>query len=130
MIRSISQILSKRYVIEKYLHFLHRITGIYMLVFLYMHVILASFRIDRAIWCILNTAFSNPVMLSFVVVAIFHGINGLRLILTELGYMVGKPTLPIFPYKASSIGRQQKVAIIIVLILFFIFSAIAFIEFI
>jgi len=130
LLRSISRMLSRRYAIERYLHFTHRVTGIYMVTFLFMHVIIAGMRVDHALWAVLSNAFSNPVMLSFVVAAVFHGLNGLRLIAVELGYMVGKPKLPIFPYKASSISGVQKLSIVIVITLFTILSLIAVLEFV
>ena len=45
----------------------------------------------------------------------FHAINGVRLGMIELGFLVGRPIEPIYPY-ATSVGRQRPVAIVVMLI--------------
>jgi succinate dehydrogenase/fumarate reductase cytochrome b subunit len=39
----------------------------------------------------------------------FHAVNGIRLAIIELGYAVGRPIEPIYPY-ATSVGRQRRLA--------------------
>jgi succinate dehydrogenase/fumarate reductase cytochrome b subunit len=42
---------------------------------------------------------------------LYHGGNGIRLILNEaFGMLLGKPTLPVYPYAPTSLGRNQKLA--------------------
>ena len=41
---------------------------------------------------------------------IFHAINGLRLAAIEMGFVIGRPEQPVFPYKGS-ISRQRPLTI-------------------
>ena len=36
----------------------------------------------------------------------FHALNGVRLLLVEMGFAVGKPEEPVYPYK-SSLNKQR-----------------------
>jgi len=56
-----------------------------------------------------------------------HGLNGLRLILTEFGLFVGKPSKPIYPYR-TSLDRQRLLTggVIILSAIFMIYSLIVF----
>jgi succinate dehydrogenase/fumarate reductase cytochrome b subunit len=47
----------------------------------------------------------------------YHAINGIRLIIVELGYMIGKPGLPAFPYTHSGL-RQKPLLVAAMLIAF------------
>lgn len=119
----------RRQNVERYLHLLHRVTGIYLLVFVYFHVALVSLRMDPSLLLLLYGSLSNPVMLSFVVAILFHGLNGIRLLLAELGLIVGRPRLPVFPYEATSLGKGQKITIALTLSAFLVLSVIALLEF-
>jgi succinate dehydrogenase / fumarate reductase cytochrome b subunit len=44
----------------------------------------------------------------------FHALNGLRLVITELGYMLGKPQRPIYPY-VNSVRRQRPFFIVLMI---------------
>jgi succinate dehydrogenase/fumarate reductase cytochrome b subunit len=52
----------------------------------------------------------------------YHAFNGLRLVLVELGFAVGKPIEPIYPYK-TSVGVQRPL-LIAAMALAFIFLAV------
>jgi succinate dehydrogenase/fumarate reductase cytochrome b subunit len=39
----------------------------------------------------------------------FHAVNGVRLAIIELGWAVGRPIEPVYPY-ATSVGRQRRLA--------------------
>jgi succinate dehydrogenase/fumarate reductase cytochrome b subunit len=45
----------------------------------------------------------------------YHAINGIRLVLVELGYMIGKPGLPAYPYNYSTL-RQRPLFIAVMVI--------------
>jgi succinate dehydrogenase/fumarate reductase cytochrome b subunit len=45
----------------------------------------------------------------------FHAVNGIRLALIELGFAVGPPIEPVYPY-ATSVGRQRPLALAVMLI--------------
>jgi succinate dehydrogenase/fumarate reductase cytochrome b subunit len=48
---------------------------------------------------------------------IFHGLNGIRLILHEYGILLGKPKQPVYPYRPALKGRWPRTVIIIMLII-------------
>ncbi|NIM46382.1 MAG: hypothetical protein GTO54_12315 [Nitrososphaeria archaeon] len=120
----------KGYNLEKYLFALHRITGIYMIAFLFFHILVTGQRIDLSIWD--RTAISltnNFVLLPFVLAVVFHGLNGIRLIISELGFLIGKPRLQIYPYKAASLGRSQRILTFTLMTVGVVLSALVVIEF-
>ncbi len=40
----------------------------------------------------------------------FHAVNGIRLVLVELGFAIGKPIEPVYPYR-TSVDEQRPLAI-------------------
>ena len=121
-----------RYGLERYLYLLHRITGLGMLLFLIFHLIETTFfRIQgQDIWEATMALLQNPwfeVGIYLVAVAfVYHALNGLRLILQELGFALGKPTPPIYPYKDALRKKRPwtlaMVAVIVILALVFLFD--------
>lgn len=106
-----------KYSIERYLYTLHRITGIGILFYFILHIFVTSSRIfGPESWEKMMGTVSGPlfrlgeflVYLAFC----FHAFNGIRLILLELGFLVGKPIEPVYPYK-TSIGKQRPVMYIL-----------------
>jgi succinate dehydrogenase / fumarate reductase cytochrome b subunit len=93
------------YQAERYLYILHRLTGLGIILFGIVHLIVTTFyRIQgQSLWDSAVLVLNNPwfkvgeylVILAFT----FHALNGLRLILQELGIVLGKPTRPVFPFK-------------------------------
>jgi len=57
---------------------------------------------------------------------IYHALNGLRLILQELGFAMGRPTPPVYPYKDALRKKRPwtiaMVAVIIILALALLFD--------
>lgn len=100
-----------RYGLDRYAYALHRITGLAILAYFLMHIFVTGSRIggpDK--WESTMAFFKNPLFkagefLVFLAFA-YHAVNGIRLIIVELGYMLGKPGLPAFPYSYS--GLRQK----------------------
>ncbi len=45
----------------------------------------------------------------------FHAFNGLRLVFVELGFAVGKPIEPIFPYE-TCISKQRPLLVVMMLL--------------
>jgi succinate dehydrogenase / fumarate reductase cytochrome b subunit len=76
--------------------------------------------------------FHNPMFLvgEFLVFLafIFHAVNGIRLILVELGLLIGKPGLPAYPYDYSTL--RQRPLLIGVMCLIMILVVIAGVDFI
>ena len=90
--------------LERYLYFLHRITGIGLVAYLTLHIFVTSSRMyGEEVYRISESIIKNPIAdlgLFFVMAGlIFHGVNGLRLILNEYGFLLGKPTKPVYPYR-------------------------------
>ena len=94
-----------RWGIERYAYILHRLTGLAILLYFLLHIVVTSLRATgRYLW-VEGRIFHQPVFRfgEFLVFAAFayHALNGVRLILVELGFAVGKPIEPVYPYKTS-----------------------------
>ena len=109
-----------RWGFERYLYTLHRLTGLGLLAYFLMHIFVTSARVfgpeswERAMASVTGPAFKAGEYLVFAAFA-FHAINGIRLGMIELGFAVGRPIEPIYPY-ATSVGRQRPLAIAVMLI--------------
>lgn len=109
-----------RWGFERYLYTLHRITGLGLLTYFLLHIFDTSARVfGKGAWETAMSAVSGPAFkageyLVFAAFA-FHAVNGVRLALIELGFAVGRPIEPIYPY-ATSVGRQRPLAIAVMLI--------------
>ena len=120
------------YKLERYLYLFHRVTGLGMLLFVIFHLIETTFfRIQgQSVWEATMRLLHNPVFevgIFLVAVAfVYHALNGLRLILQELGFALGKPTPPIYPYKDTLRKKRPltiaMVAVIVILALVFLFD--------
>ena len=104
-----------RWGFERYLYALHRVTGIGLALYFVAHIVVTSSKaLGPEAWERAMLAVSGPVLrvaeyLVFAAVFI-HGLNGIRLILVELGLAVGKPIEPVYPYK-TSLGVQRPLAV-------------------
>ncbi len=105
---------------ERYLYTLHRLTGLGVLFYFLLHIIVTSSRaLGQASWEAAMGKVTGPLFtigeyLVFVALA-FHAANGIRLVLIELGFGVGKPIEPVYPYK-TSLNVQRPLAIIAMLL--------------
>jgi succinate dehydrogenase / fumarate reductase cytochrome b subunit len=100
-----------RYSGERYLYLLHRLTGLGLTAYLLLHIVETGQRqAGAAAWSGLMALFATPVFkaLEYLLFAafVFHGLNGLRLLATELGFFLGRPAHPVYPY-ASSVRRHR-----------------------
>ena len=109
-----------RYGMDRYAYALHRITGLGILAYFIMHIFVTGQRTGGPEhWESTMADFSSPVFkagefLVFLAFA-FHAINGIRLVLAELGWLIGKPGMPSFPY-SYSILRHKPVFIVIMVV--------------
>jgi succinate dehydrogenase / fumarate reductase, cytochrome b subunit len=100
------------YKMERYLYLLHRVTGLGLLLFGLFHLTATTvFRVQgQALWNASIAFLTNPILAvgeALVLVAFaFHAINGLRLILQELGFALGKTVPPIYPF-TDAIRRKR-----------------------
>jgi succinate dehydrogenase / fumarate reductase cytochrome b subunit len=100
-----------RYGLERYAYAVHRLAGLGILAYFVMHIFVTGSRAagpER--WETTMAFFSTPLFkigefLVFLAFA-YHAINGIRLILVELGYMIGKPGLPAYPYNYSTLRQR------------------------
>ena len=89
---------------DRYLYSLHRLTGLGLLTYFVLHIVLTSSRaLGQSAWQESMARVSGPIFvfgefLVFMAFA-FHAINGVRLVFAELGLGVGKPIEPVYPYK-------------------------------
>jgi len=121
-----------KYKLERYLYLLHRITGLGILLFLILHLCMTTiFRIQgQDVWEATIALLHNPWFKigEYLVCAafIYHALNGLRLILQELGFALERPTPPVYPYKDALRKKRPwtiaMVAVIIILALALLFD--------
>ncbi|MFH1219915.1 MAG: hypothetical protein V1694_05630 [Candidatus Eisenbacteria bacterium] len=108
-----------RWGIERYAYALHRVTGLGILLYLLMHVFVTALRV-RGIYLWTDGRFLDQPAFrvgEFLVFAAFayHAFNGVRLVLVELGFAVGKPFEPVYPYK-TSLNVQRPLLLIMMLL--------------
>lgn len=118
-----------KYKIERYLYLLHRVTGLGLILYAILHLIETTFfRIQgQEVWEATMSFLDHPafeVGLYLVVVAfIFHALNGFRLVLQELGFLLTKPSPPIYPYQDA---LRQKRPLVFVMTIFAVIIAVVF----
>ncbi len=104
-----------RWGMERYLYTLHRLTGLGLLAYFLLHILVTSSRaFGESAWAAAMGAVSGPFFkfgeyLVFAAFA-FHATNGIRLVLVELGFGVGKPIEPVYPYR-TSVDVQRGLAV-------------------
>ena len=121
-----------KYTLERYLYLLHRITGLGLILFVIVHLVMTTiFRIQgQDVWEAIMTLLHNPWFkigeYLVVVAVIYHALNGLRLVLQQLGFALGKPTPPIYPYKDSLRKKRPwtiaMIAVVTILAAVFLFD--------
>jgi succinate dehydrogenase / fumarate reductase, cytochrome b subunit len=113
-------LLGGNYGFERYAYTLHRVTGLGILLYFIAHIFVTGARLDGPeAWQATMHALENPLakfgeFLIFVAFA-FHALNGIRLGITELGFMMGKAQRPVFPYK-NSVKRHRPLTIAVMII--------------
>jgi succinate dehydrogenase / fumarate reductase cytochrome b subunit len=109
-----------RWGVERYLYILHRVTGLGLLTYFLLHVVVTSSRAfgmeawNKAMAGVTGPVFRMGEFLVFVAFA-FHALNGLRLVLIELGVLTGPAEEPVYPYK-SSLNVQRPFMIVMMIL--------------
>jgi len=108
-----------RWGVERYAYALHRITGLSILLYFLMHVVVTSLRAKGIYLWTEGGMLHKPIFrvgefLVFLAFA-YHAFNGLRLVLVELGFAVGKPIEPVYPYR-TSLNVQRPLLIVMMLL--------------
>jgi succinate dehydrogenase / fumarate reductase cytochrome b subunit len=104
-----------RWGFERYLYTLHRVTGLGLLTYFVLHILLTSARAagrgawDSAMGLVSSPFFKAGEYLVFAAFA-FHAVNGIRLFLVELGIGIGRPIEPVYPYR-TSVDVQRPIAL-------------------
>lgn len=104
-----------RWGVERYLYTLHRLTGLGLLAYFLLHIVVTSARAfsperwKSAMDSVSGLPFEVGEYLVFLAFA-FHAANGIRLGLIELGFGVGQPIEPVYPYR-TSVDVQRPLAI-------------------
>jgi len=101
-----------KYGMDRWLFALHRLTGIFIGLYLIAHIFETSNILKGPLtWnnlmVFLDWPFGvhlGPYILSILLLAVvFHGFNGLRLTIVENGLMLTKPYRPDYPYEPKSL---------------------------
>lgn len=115
-----------RWGFERYAYILHRITGLAILLYFLLHIVVTSLRVKGIYLWTGNGFFHRPIFEigEYLVFAAFayHACNGIRLVLVELGFAIGRPLEPVFPYK-TSVGVQRPLLIGMMVLAFILFVA-------
>jgi succinate dehydrogenase / fumarate reductase cytochrome b subunit len=104
-----------RWGFERYMYTLHRVTGLGLLLYFLLHIGVTSSRaFGEQAWKTAMGAVKGPVFtvgeyLVFAAFA-FHAVNGIRLGLIELGFAIGAPIEPVYPYR-TSVNEQRPLAV-------------------
>ena len=109
-----------QYGFERYAYILHRVTGLGILLYFIAHIFVTGARLGGPdTWeATMHTMESSWAKFGeFLVFAAFaiHALNGIRLGITELGFMMGKAQRPVFPYK-NSVKRHRPLTIAVMII--------------
>jgi succinate dehydrogenase / fumarate reductase, cytochrome b subunit len=108
-----------RWGVERYAYILHRLSGLGILAYFLMHTVVTSLRATGTYAWVQGAYFDRPIFKfgEFLVFAAFafHAFNGIRLVLIEFGFAVGKPIEPVYPYK-TSVNVQRPLLIVMMLL--------------
>ena len=108
------------YNLERWAYVFQRVTGVAVLAYLLGHLGDTSFFVggptgtgpNQSAWSFIGSIFENDfghlILVLVVLVLFFHGVNGVRLILAEFGFIFKKPSKIEYPYKAKSLSSGQK----------------------
>ena len=109
-----------RWGFERYLYTLHRLTGLGLLAYFLLHIVVTSARaFGEQSWAASMARVAGPLFVvgEYLVFAAFafHAANGIRLALIELGIAIGKPIEPVYPYR-TSVNAQRPIAIVVMVV--------------
>jgi succinate dehydrogenase / fumarate reductase cytochrome b subunit len=108
------------YNLERWAYMFQRVTGVAILLYVIGHLGDTSFFVggptgtgpSPSAWSFIGGIFENSfghlILILVVLVLFFHGVNGVRLILVELGLILRKPAAIEYPYKARSLRSFQR----------------------
>jgi len=98
----------RRYSIERALYLMQRLSGIGIVIFAFVHLLYPGWH---------PGGWGDVILGVFVV---YHTLNGLRLVLTEHGFLIGKPVRAVYPYRKGTLYGSQRYLVMTILALFVI----------
>ncbi len=108
-----------RWGLERYAYILHRASGLALLLYFLMHVVVTSLRVKGIYLWTEGGLLAKPIFKvgEYLVFAAFayHAMNGIRLVLVEFGIAVGKPIEPVYPYR-TSVNVQRPLLILMMVL--------------
>ena len=109
-----------RYSFERYLYLGHRLSGLGLLAYMVLHIVETANRIrGEEAWAELMALFASPpfrvIEYLLFAMAVFHMMNGVRLMIIELGFFLGRPKEPVYPYSSSVMRHRPLTYVIMVL---------------
>ena len=109
-----------RYTFERYLYLGHRLSGLGLITYMVLHIVETANRMrGEEAWAGLMALFASPpfkvIEYLLFAAAVFHAMNGVRLLLTELGFFLGKAREPVYPYSTSVMRHRPLTYFIMVL---------------
>jgi len=108
------------YNLERWAYVFQRLTGVLILLYVLGHIGDTSFFVggpfgtgpSQSSWALDLSVTENIVghliLLLTVTIVVFHGFNGIRLILAEYGIIFEKPSRIEYPYKAKGLRALQQ----------------------
>ena len=108
------------YNLERWAYVFQRVTGIAILLYVLGHIGDTSFFVGGPLgtgpsttsWAFMSSLVENVVghliLAAVVLFIVFHGINGIRLVLAEYGLIFEKPSNIEYPYKAKGLRALQR----------------------
>jgi len=109
-----------RWGIERYVYTLHRVTGLGILFYFLLHIVVTSTRaLGPEAWAAAMGRVDHPIFkigefLVFVAFCI-HAANGIRLVVIELGWAVGPAEEPVYPYR-TSLNVQRPLMVVLMIL--------------
>jgi succinate dehydrogenase / fumarate reductase cytochrome b subunit len=93
-----------------------------LIAYMVLHIVETANRMrGEEAWMELMALFASPLfkVIEYLLfaAAVFHAMNGVRLLLVELGFFLGKPKEPVYPYSTSVI-RHRPLTYVVMIITF------------
>lgn len=125
---------------ERWLYTMHRITGVGVGIYFVIHIWETSnaatafidLRVGGSpiVWSslmdLLRNVFAHTGLLLVALAAVFHSLNGVRLLLSEQGFLVGKAKMPTYPLLPVSLKGAQRSLGVALVVASFLLTAYAF----
>jgi len=111
-----------KYSFERYLYLGHRLSGLGLIAYMVLHIVETANRLrGEEAWAGLMGLFASPpfkvIEYLLFVMAVFHAMNGIRLMLIEFGFFIGKPKDPVYPYETSVLRHRPLTYVIMAIAL-------------